>query len=339
MPSAAVQLTTSVFACLLQSFRPATRKAYNRMCTDYMAFLMAAGLLPSQVDVHILLAFMEYLCQNNFTPLNISNYLAGIRTFCLIYNIPNMAFKDEKIQMFIRSLKINRPLSIKNTSILTDAMIFDILETTAQLENPQVFTALYLLAFFSFLRLSNMVPHSFASFDLSRNLARGDIIFSHDIAIILVKCSKTIQCRDKIACIHIPVLPGSRLCPVTALKHMLLIVPGSQDNPLFSICRQDRWVPLTDSIVRKHLKCVSCILSWEHLHITFHTFRRSGAQHGVSWMLLNNEAHGTQMVYGDIFIHILRLFLILSYKLFDYTYPIDGCLGEYLGLIIMSPSY
>ena len=129
MPSAAAQLT-SAFAHLLQSFRRATRKAYNRMFSDFMAFLMAAGLLPSQVDVHILLAFMEFLCQNKFTPSNISNYLAGIRAYCVVYNIPTISFRDEKIQMF------NRPLIIKNTSILTDVMMVDILKTTAPLENP-----------------------------------------------------------------------------------------------------------------------------------------------------------------------------------------------------------
>ena len=168
---------------------------------------------------------MEYLCQNKFTPSNISNCLAGIRAYCVIYHIPTTLFRDEKIQMLIRSLKINRPLIIKNTSVLTNDMIVNILQVTAKMEAPQVFTSLYLLAFFSFLRLSNMVPHSFKNFDVSRHLARGDIISSHDMAIILVKWSKTIQSRDKIACIHTPVLPGSRLCPVTALKHMLAIVP------------------------------------------------------------------------------------------------------------------
>ena len=130
-----------------------------------------------------------------------------------------------------------------------------------------------------------MVPHSFKHFDGSRHLARGDIIFSHDMAIILVKWSKTLQARDTIARIHIPVLPDSRLCPVTALKQMLAIVPGSQDDPLYSICRQGCWLPLTDSIVRKHLTHISRMLGWEHKHITFHTFRKSGAswafQHGV----------------------------------------------------------
>ena len=165
------------------------------MFSDFMAFLVVAGLLPSQVNVHTLLAFVEYLHQNHHTPLNISNYLAGIRAYCVIYNIPTISFRDEKIQMFIRSLKINRPLMIKSTPILTQDMLISILDVTAKLEAPEIFTALYLLAFFSFLRLSNMVPHTFKNFDGSRHLARGDIIFSHDMAIILVKWSKTLPYR------------------------------------------------------------------------------------------------------------------------------------------------
>ena len=125
MPSAGVQLTNSALARLLQSFRSATRRAYNRMFSDVMAFLVAAGLLPPQVDVHGLLAFMEYLCQNKFNHSNISNYLAGIQAYCVIYNLSTTPFRDEKIQMFIKSIKINRPLMIKNISVLTDAMILE----------------------------------------------------------------------------------------------------------------------------------------------------------------------------------------------------------------------
>ena len=107
-------------------------------------------------------------------------------------------------------LKINRHLSIKNSAVLTHDMLLQMLEVTSKLEYPQVFIPLYLLAFFSFLRLSNLVPHTLKSFDVSRHLARGDVIFSHDMAIIIVKWSKTLQYRDRVARIHIPVLPGSR---------------------------------------------------------------------------------------------------------------------------------
>ena len=134
------------------------------MFSDFMAFLVVAGLLPSQVNTHTLLAFMEYLYQNHHTPSNISNYLAGIRAYCVIYNINTILFRDEKIQMFIRSLKINRPLMIKNTSILTQDMLISILEVTAKLEAPQVFTSLYLLAFFLIFETFQHGPSQYKKF-------------------------------------------------------------------------------------------------------------------------------------------------------------------------------
>ena len=80
-----------------------------------------------------------------------------------------------------------------------------------------------------------MVPHAKNGFDPSRHLAQGDIIFSDNEAIVLVKWSKTIQSRDKVVRVVIPKLPGSKLCPVTALSNMLHLVPGSNNDPLLAI--------------------------------------------------------------------------------------------------------
>ena len=144
------------------------------------------------------------------------------------------------------------------------------------------------------------------------------------MAIVLVKWSKTLQARDKMTKIHIPVLPDSRLCPVTALKHMLAVVPGSQDDPFFSICRQGCWLPLTDSIVRKHLARIIRMLRWEQRHITFHTFRRSGAswafQHGVPIESIKTQGtwksdcvwryiHTTTQPHSDPLLQAFRLHL------------------------------
>ena len=112
---------------------------------------------------------------------------------------------------------------------------------------------------------------------------------------------------------------------------MLGSVPGSQNDPLFSICRQGCWPLLTDSIVRKHLTHIIRMLGWEHKHITFHTESLGPlgpSNMGSPLRLLKSKVHGNQIAYGDIFIQPLKAILILSYKLFDYTYPIDGCLGE-----------
>ena len=170
------------------------------MFADFLAFLVVTGLTPCQVNVDIILAFLEYLVD---ILANICNYLASIRTMSIIYNLPTHPFRDEKIQMFVKSVRINRPLVVKTNSIFTEKMLLDIVAATETLEFSEIFLSIYLFAFFSFLRLSNMVPHTKNGFDPSRHLARGDIIFSDNEAIVLVKWSKTIQSRDKVACVVI----------------------------------------------------------------------------------------------------------------------------------------
>ena len=121
-----------------------------------------------------------------------------------------------------------------------------------------------------------MVPQSKNGSDLSRHFARGD-----KEAIVLVKWSKTIQSRDKVAHV-IPRLLGSRLCPVTALTNMLQLVPGSKNGPLFAIFKGTQRSPLADSIVRKHLKRVLLLLQLQDRKCTFHSSGASWAfEHGV----------------------------------------------------------
>ena len=194
--------------------------------------------------------------------------------------------------MFVKSVGINRPLVVKTKSIFTEKILLDIIAATETLKFSEIFLSIYLLSFFSFLRLSNMVPHAKNGFDPSRHLARGDIIFSDNEANVLVKWSMTNQSRDKVACVVIPKLPGSKLCPVTALSNMLHLVPGSNNDSLFAIFKANKWPPLTDSMVRKHLKRV-LLLQLQYHNFTFHIFRRSGAswafEHGVPLEVIKQQ--------------------------------------------------
>ena len=258
------------------------------------------------VNIYVLLSFLEYLHSNGFTVTNISNYLAGIRAHFILHSIPTDMFKDQRIQMFVKSLQINRPLLVKTNSVFSIDMLKHIIMQSKKLEFPHVFTALYLMTFYSFLRLSNLVPHAFTGFDLSRHLARGDVIFGDSYAVLILKWSKTNQLRNKVHYVTIPEIPQSVLCPVLALKNMLQQIPGSHNDPLFTIFRRGQWLPLTDSIVRKHLQRVMKILGWEHCKYTFHTFRRSGASwahnHNVPIQAIKDQGTwSSDCVYSYIF--------------------------------------
>ena len=266
------QLATRAQARLHSAFRPATQKAYLRMFREFLGFLVAAGFHLGQVNHFVLLAFMEYLVLNQISPANISNYLAGIRAQCIIFNLDTAAFQHQQIQYFLKSLKINRPLQPKLHKHIDIQLLTSILQVADSLQHSHIFKPLYILAYFSFLRLSNILPHTVASFDYTRHLAKGDVIVAQDQVLLIIKWSKTMQNRQQIRTISLPMLGSSILCPVGALRALLLSSPGDSNDPLFQIFRARTRVPLTDSVARRHLHTISLALKLSP-HLTFHDFR------------------------------------------------------------------
>ena len=290
----ASQLSTSACARLHTAFRPATYTAYTRMFSDFIAFLVVAGLCLTQVSTLQVLAFTEFLYLNRFSPSNIANHLAGIKAMFIIYNLDYTAFLDHRIQLYLKSLKINRPFQPHIPQIIDEYLLARIVAACDHFPNHIVFKALYTISFFSFLRLSNLLPHSIKMFDISRQLCRGDIFFSQNTATILIKWSKTIQNRQEIKTIVIPLLHGTPICPVQAVRHMLAAYPDHDNAPLFQIPSGSSLIPLTDSKARKHLKNISLLLQITPT-LTFHMFRKGGTtwafNHGVP--IENIMQHGT----------------------------------------------
>ena len=293
MPST-FSLAEAASARLKSGFRPATLAAYNRMLRDFLAFLQIARISLHQVNTVLLLAYMEFLVRNGFSSANIANNVAGIRALLIMYGADTSYFKDDRIGLFLKSLRINAPLKPIIATVITVPMLEQILTTCLHLNNPKIYRALYLFMFYSFLRLSNVLPHSAKSFDISRHLTRGDLIFSKNGCTIIVKWSKTLQDRKETKTIVIPCLGKSPLCPVNALKNMYALYPAAKNDPLFVVSMSTPVVPLSDSTARKHLQKVSSSL---HINpsLTFHTFRRSGTtwafQNGVH--IQDIMAHGT----------------------------------------------
>ena len=95
--------------------------------------------------------------------------------------------------------------------------------------------AAFLVAFFSFLRISNLVPYTSA--DLHKHnayfLRRRDISFMASGAVLRVYRTKIIQFHQRVLEIPLPFIPRSVLCPVTALRSYLFLVPAHSTSPLF----------------------------------------------------------------------------------------------------------
>ena len=270
---------------LWQAFRPSTMTSYMRMFKDFLAFLYLVTASVQKVSVSTVLSFMEYLVQVGCSVSNVTNYVTALSSMCIIFGCDTVSVRDNRIQLFIKAITINRPLDPILYLPIDEFLLSRIITTCEKLPYPVLFKALYSLCFFSFLRLSNILPHSAARFDSGRHLCRADIVFSDKGAVIIVKWSKTLQNRRNIATINIPCLNSSQLCPDSALKAMLDLVVSGKNDPLFLYSKVGKSTILTDSVARKHLKDVSRALQLAR-GLTFHDFRRGGAtwafNHGAS---------------------------------------------------------
>ena len=223
-----------------------------------------------------------------------ANYLSAVKTKFLIMGLDVACFNDCRLKYYQKAVQLQSPLNVKLNKIIDISLLKSIVKCCDLTYMGQIFKAVYLTSFFSFLRLSNLVPHSISQFSPLKHLARGDLMFSPDKVVILIKWSKTLQCNNDIKLLTIPRIPNSILCPVTALANLLALTPEGSNLPLFQVKVNQNWVPLTDTKVRRHFALILTKLNLGPGY-TFHTFRRSGAtfafNNNVS--LQNIQKHGT----------------------------------------------
>ena len=114
----------------------------------------------------------------------------------------------------------------------------------------QVYKALFLLSFFSFLYMSNSVLHSAATFSHFKHLTKADFIFKPRKFLIIVKWSKTMQNYNQVRLITVPKIP---ICPDCAISNLLALTNKGHNLPLFQVRYHHDCIPLTDTQVRRHL--------------------------------------------------------------------------------------
>lgn len=67
----------------------------------------------------------------------------------------------------------------------------------------------------------------------SKVITRVDLVCTDSGAQIFVRATNTIQFQQRALTLPLPSIPGSRLCPVAALRHHLALNPGSGSTPFF----------------------------------------------------------------------------------------------------------
>ena len=168
------------------------------------------------------------------------NYASAIKANFIVYDLPFHICDHPKIKYFIKSLKINRPLAITHHNIVDIPMLRQISDLALTFPGGVILKAVILTGFFAFLRLSNLCPHSLASFDPSRHLTGADVLFTKQYVKLIIKWSKTIQTRDSVQILTLPRLLDKKLCRRSALKALQSLYSFDNHSPPFSVGRVGR---------------------------------------------------------------------------------------------------
>ena len=277
------------------AFRPATDKNYTSMFRLFIAFTIFIKWNNFNLSTMIILVYLQFLETNNISASAMANHLSAIKAKLSLSGIPVHMCEDPRIKYFQRAMTIHRPFKVHLEKIIDIETLQLLVLTCDSTYMGQLFKAVYTLVFFSFLRLSNLVPHISHNFSPLYHLARGDIFVAHPGMQVLIKWCKTMQTRNVVKCLKITSLGANPICPVTAVKNLLAITPGANNDPLFQYKTTSGWVPFTETQVRRHFNLILKRLNLPMSNLTFHAFRHSGATYdfNLNVVLQHIQSHGT----------------------------------------------
>ena len=229
-----------------------------------------------ELHLHSILAFLEYLHINSISYKVMLNYISSLKRAAIKYKWQSQVLSHSLVMEYLRSISINTRFTPTPRGIFDLHTLALISKNCDILHDSILFRAIFLVAFFTFLRMSNMAPHSRFKFDSNRHFLRQDVIFADPGAHILLKWTKTLQDRSAHHFVQIPSLQNQIICPVKALQQLLQSRPLPPSSPLF-VHLFPPFNPVIDTTIRDGLRKIL-----DHLGIPlsghgFHTFRRSGA--------------------------------------------------------------
>ena len=245
----------------------------------YFLFCIAAGHPHLEFSVDHICKFLVFLSRS-LSFVTIRNYLSSLRIFFELHGINVDLPKDFYIALTLRGIKrLHGCQSVAKLPITPDILIRIYKSIDFSSITERIFWTAALFAFFTFFRKSNLFPSSAKSFDPLRNLTRQDVGIFPSFALVNVHWSKTLQFRERKLSVPIPRIPGSPLCPVTALEEYFALcpTPSSQPYPLFCTFAGPTAIPLLYTSFLQSLKSKLSAIGVNPAAYSGHSFRRGGA--------------------------------------------------------------
>jgi len=209
---------------------------------------------------------------------SLKQYLNVVRILHEEAGLPNPVGQSWFLSSLLRGVKRCNGDPCKPKLPITATILCGIFQTL-DFSKPGdiVFWSACLVAFFSFLRKSHLVPTS--SHNVPPHvLTRASVTFSEDHVQLKVEHSKTIQYRERVHVVPMARIPGSFMCPAQGLLMVFRTAPDIPATaPIFTYMGQGKQMVLTYADFHKRLRSSLALCGINPKDYSAHSFRRGGA--------------------------------------------------------------
>ena len=279
------------------TFAEATKRTYTCSIRAYILFCQTFQLRAFPASSSTLCRYVTFLARDK-AYTTIQQYLSTIRLVHLELGFPHPFRDNHPVSSLLKAVKrvkgatpsYKRPLSHKQLIACRNH-----LDLTC-VADAQLWTII-LTCFFGLLRISNVTVPSADSWDEHKILRRMDIEFRPTGGTLRIRWSKTIQFKDKVLIVALPVLKDNPLCPITAMiQFFTLAGKMPQDSPAFAFYSAEGvTLAPTPAYIRSRLQTLLKNIGLPTTQFNTHSLRRSGA----CYLLSNGTPLEVIKVLGD----------------------------------------
>ena len=267
------QLIEDTRSSQLRAFAEGTIDNLLVQWVKFLLFCTHFGLKSMPVSTTVLTWYVQYLSRSLKSHRSVVNYLSGVKMLHVLMDQSIDGFVGFSLKLTLRGLRrLNS--HVPHQAYPMSPQILCNIKQCLDLTNPEdiMFWAICLMAFFLLFRKSNLVPDKLSDLDKSKLLCRRDLIWLQQSILVSIRWAKTNQFGE-VMTYPLPKIPGSELCPYSAMQAIFECLPADADSLCF--IRSDGR-PFTYYQFQTKLRKALTLAGYEAWAFSSHSFRRGG---------------------------------------------------------------
>ena len=289
------------------AFTEGTHRNRERQAAVYIKFCLTNHFPYLSPTISQACLFIQHLANTMLSPATCRNYVSGVKSWISARGGNPSAFMSPEASAVLKgAARLSNHVPDQAPPLSPDQIkcICDYLDRAG----PQGLglKAATLIAYFTFLRSSNVLSPLVTTWGGPHTLRRRDIIPRPHGLTVVIRSSKTITTPTQAVALMVHHIPGSPYCPVAAWKRYCNWVPAPLEAPAFLL---DGNRPMTAGPLIATIRSALTHAGFPNVqHISMHSFRRGGAQTAAGAGAKPQELcqHGTWLASSSLATYVPR---------------------------------